>query len=186
MSHSLRLSGCPHANQLTHFSLKCTLRACTVSLMLRDLFVTWINALAITDHWQKLHYITTHVCVTLTVEEQNRSTYAHDVTTDTLQFPDKSASSLARWNWQCLPWLGSTQRAIRNEGSLTSSEIIHNYYKDDKFYMSWVVWERASSTYISLAAGCSLRWLELLNTVTCQHTSWDEMLCALLNTLLSL
>lgn len=63
MNHSLRLSGCPHANKLMHFSLKCTLRACTVSLMLRDLFVTWINVLAITDHWQKLHYITMHACV---------------------------------------------------------------------------------------------------------------------------
>lgn len=65
---------------------------------------------------------------TLTV---NRSTYAHDVTTDTLQFPDKSASIPACWKLQRL--LGATQRAIRNKGSLTSSEIIHNYYKDDKF-----------------------------------------------------
>lgn len=126
----IRMSSCKSADAL---SLKCTLRACTVSLMLRDLFVTWINVLAITHHWQKLHYITMHACTTLTVEEQNRSTYAHDVITDTLQFPDKSALSLARWKWQCLLRLSSTQWAIRNEGSPTCLEIIHNYYKDDKF-----------------------------------------------------
>lgn len=54
-------------------------------------------------HYRSMTEITLHnnACMrariqTLTVGEQNRSTYAHDVITDTLQFPDKSASSLAR------------------------------------------------------------------------------------------